>query len=490
MKNVANRARAYILLAVCVLLGVMPGAAPAMADGSSSSYNYSYWGEPVASPAAYQATELWTGDSLGTGPLKDPSDMHVTPDGDIYVLDTGNNRILILDSQFKLERIIDSFKQDGAVQTFQSPLGLFVTENKDLYIADTGNRRVVQLDSGDNVVKVIDSPQSEQLPENFSFQPVRLVVDKAQRLYVMATGVYDGFMEFNSGGDFTSFIGANKVTIDPVEYFWKRISTQAQRSQMVMYTPTEFSNLDINEEGFIYATNGQRSNNVKKLNAQGSDILRRLGYWEPEGDIYATVTTGYTRLADIDIGDSEMYSILDANHGRVFTYNGDGYLLYVFGGMGNQLGYFNTPAALERIGDDFIVLDKALGEITVFRSTEYGRTLNQAVRSYYNGDEEQALQLFRQTINMNANLDFAYSGIGKAILRQGDYAEAMKYFKQSMDKTNYSKAYLLYRKQVLRAHFTEIVAAVFLLVIAVFAWIKFRKMKVRKKVVPREQRAG
>lgn len=490
MKNSFKKTRAYILLALCGLLAALMGATPVMADGSSSSYNYSFWGETVASPAAYQATDLWTGDRIGSGPLKDPSDIHVTADGEIYVLDTGNNRILILDSGFKLNRIIDSFTQGGEKQTFQNPMGLFVTENKDLYIADTGNKRVVQLDSSDNAVKVIESPQSEQLPENFTFQPVRLVVDKAQRLYVMATGVYDGFMEFNSGGEFTSFIGANKVSIDPIEYFWKRISTQAQRSQMVMYTPTEFSNLDINEEGFIYATNGQAGNNVKKLNAQGSDILRRLGYWEPEGDIYSTTATGKTRLTDIDIGDSEMYSILDANHGRVFTYNGDGYLLYVFGGMGNQLGYFNTPVALERIGDNFIVLDKALGEITVFRTTEYGRTLNQAVRSYYNGDEEQALQLFQRTVNMNANLDFAYAGIGKAILRQGDYAEAMKYFKRSMDIKNYSKAYMLYRKQALRAHFTEIVATVFIILIAVFAWIKYRKVKVRKKVVPREQRVG
>ena len=69
-------------------------------------------------------------------------------------------------------------------------------------------------------------------------------------------GVFDGFMEFNANGEFSSFIGANRVRVDPVELFWKRLSTRAQRSQMVMFTPTEFTNLDINDEGFIYATNG------------------------------------------------------------------------------------------------------------------------------------------------------------------------------------------------------------------------------------------
>ena len=55
--------------------------------------------------------------------------------------------------------------------------------------------------------------------------------------------------------------------------------------------------------------------------------------------------------------------------------------MYVFGGLGNQMGQFHTPAAIDRIGEDFLVLDKALGEITVFRTTEYGRTLNEAVKA-------------------------------------------------------------------------------------------------------------
>ena len=113
--------------------------------------------------------------------------------------------------------------------------------------------------------------------------------------------------------------------------------------------------------------------------------------------------------------------------------------MYVFGGQGNQLGQFHTPAAIDRIGEDFLVLDKALGEITVFRTTEYGRTLNEAVKSYYRGEEETAFALFNRTIAMNANLDFAYAGIGKALLRQGDYKDAMKHFKRSLDQKTIPK---------------------------------------------------
>lgn len=95
---------------------------------------------------------------------------------------------------------------------------------------------------------------------------------------------------------FKSFIGANRVHVDAVEYFWKSISTKAQREQMVMYTPTEFTNLDINDEGFLYATNGDDYGDpIKKLNAQGADILRREGYYKPSGDLLYSTRSGVPR---------------------------------------------------------------------------------------------------------------------------------------------------------------------------------------------------
>jgi len=450
-----------VLLALTGLLGPCIGTAAARADGVPVTYNYSFWGETVSSPAPYLPAALLNGRELGVGPFKEPNDLLVTPDGDIYVADTGNNRIVVLDRQLRTKGVIDSFVRDGQPDAFLGPQGIFVTEEKHLLIADTGNRRVVHLDDRLRPVKVIESPESELLPAHFEFQPVRVAADMAGRLYVLAVGVFDGFMEFNADGTFTSFIGANRVWVDPIELFWKRISTREQRSRMVLFVPTEFTNLDINDEGFIYATNGdQWGETIKKLNAHGNDILRREGYFSPRGDIRYTVSSGPSRLVDIDVADGEIYSVLDAKRGRIFTYNGDGHLLYVFGGLGNKRGEFDTPVAIERLGDDFLVLDKALGEITLFRVTEYGSTLNEAVRSYYRGDEERAAELFRKAVDMNANLEFAYSGIGKALLRQGKYAEAMRYFKLSMDQRNYSKAFQLRRKEVLREYLPAVLSAV------------------------------
>ncbi|CAM3367688.1 hypothetical protein [Marinicrinis lubricantis] len=476
--------RTTILTALCLLLGFAATGTSAQAAGDTASYHYSFWGDTTAAPAAYQATELLTGESIGAGAFVEPNDLFVTNDQRIYVLDSGNHRVVVMDDRFQLLQVIDSFQREGQTDTFNQPQGLFVTEDLHVLIADTGNQRVVHLDQDLKLVKIINAPESELLQDNFQFQPVRVVVDRANRVYVMAAGVFDGFMEFNADGDFVSFIGANRVHVDPVEYVWKMLSTREQRSQMVMFTPTEFTNLDINDEGFIYATNGDEVGDpIKKLNAQGNDILRREGYSTPSGDIKYFSDEGPSRLIDIDVTDSEMYSVLDSKRGRIFTYTGDGHLMYIFGEIGNRIGEFNTPISIERIGDDMLVLDKALGEMTVFKTTEYGRTLNEAVRSYYRGEEEKAYQLFNETINMNANLEFAYAGIGKALLRQGEYAEAMKYFKRSMDQENYSKAFLLYRKQVMREHFSTVMSGIVIVVLSAIFIRMYRKKKGGKRVV-------
>lgn len=448
------------------------------------SYNYSYWNEAVASPAAYQATKIVTGEMIGAGALLEPNDLHVTEDQKVYILDSGNNRVVVTDDQFRLLRIIDSFVNEGQVDGFNRPLGLYVTKDEQLYVADTGNNRIVQLAPDGTLLAIVEAPESDLLTSTFVFQPARLVVDRAGRIYVMAIGVFDGFMEFNADGTFTTFIGANRVYVDPIEYIWKLLSTREQRSQMVQFTPTEFTNLDIDEEGFIYATNGDEwGDNIKKLNAQGTDILRRNGYFSPGGDIIYDIDEGPARLIDIDVTDSEIYSVLDSKQGRIFTYNGDGFLMYVFGGKGNLIGEFHTPVAIERIGDDFIVLDRALGEITVFQTTEYGRVLNEAVRSYYRGDEERSSELFKQAANMNANLEYAYDGIGKSLLRQGEYEEAVHYFRQAMDRKNYSKAYLLYRKEVLREIFPALMTCLLIFIAAYIVVRRVLKLRGRKQGV-------
>ena len=78
------------------------------------------------------------------------------------------------------------------------------------------------------------------------------------------------------------------------------------------------------------------------------------------GDILWRLTgdySGASRIIDVVVREKGIYSVIDSTRGRIFTYDHEGNLLYIFGGIGSQEGTFDTPTAIDTIGDEIIVLD-------------------------------------------------------------------------------------------------------------------------------------
>ena len=132
--------------------------------------------------------------------------------------------------------------------------------------------------------------------------------------------------------------------------------------------------------------------------------------------------------------------------GRIFTYDTDGNLLYLFGGIGNRLGNFRDPVALDVIDNNFVVLDFNMSQITVFEPTEYGRLVREAVELHLTGKYDESAAKWEQVLKFNANCELAYIGMGKALLRKDDFRQAMKYFRLGNKRDYYSKAFDLYRQ--------------------------------------------
>ncbi len=92
------------------------------------------------------------------------------------------------------------------------------------------------------------------------------------------------------------------------------------------------------------STASTRYDRVKLLNPKGEDLLRRIGFHPPIGDVqfpdrWSTASQrGSSLLADVVVHDLGVYSVLDSNRGRVFTYDSNGNLLYVFGYRGTDHG--------------------------------------------------------------------------------------------------------------------------------------------------------
>ena len=78
---------------------------------------------------------------------------------------------------------------------------------------------------------------------------------------------------------------------------------------------------------------------------------------------------------------------------------------------------------------------------------------------------------------LNGNYDLAYIGIGRALVRQKEYREAMDYFELKFDDDNYSRAFKQYRKEWVEDHIVWIFLAVFIVLVLPLGAGRVRKIK-------------
>jgi hypothetical protein len=471
-----------VLVLLLFMTAVFPVGVSAISIVPYDSYIYDFWEDIVLTPAPYVPGRSISGVSVGAGSFLRPQDMAVGPDGRVYIADTGNHRIVILNPEMtETIGIIEEFYNYGVRETFDNPHGVAVCINNLVYVADTQKARVVVLD-GDVAVRIISDPQSEMLDAGFVFTPLKVAVDYAGRVYVIQRGAFQGIMVFNPDGDFTGFFGTISVQITPWEIFWRTISTTAQRDRGALFISTEFTGIDVDPDGFLYASNidpeGEQA--VRRLNPSGEDVIRLGENENLGGDLVIagfSLFAGPSEIVDVVYRGKGMYSLLDRKRGRIFTYDREGNLLYIFGGLGNQAGTFRAPVAIEAFGTQIAVLDALRNEIMIFDETLYGQLINQAVGLRFDGDEAQAVEKWRQVLTLNENLEIANVGIGKAYLTAGDNESAMIYLRRGQDRTFYSIAYRRYRNDVLKENLPWILTVVVVLVLAIPITVKVVKRR-------------
>lgn len=430
-----------------------------------------------------------------------------------------------------------------------------ITVTKDgMYIADSGNARIIRVNKQgeewvvDGVYLTPDDNIFYQISSNISivdvtgvtlFNPQKVAVDQTGRLYCIAQNVYEGIMEFHTSGSFNRFLGKNEVVANPLKKFWTKIFSETQLASLNLDLPPEFTNIAMDENGFLYVTSHPdadattNANMVKMINTSGKDIMKRNGYVTPDGDaVYLTTSTeegviiGMSNLVGITVSKNGNFTIVDELRGRLFTYDNEGNLLYITGEQpgGNSSSGSTTlsssiidPVAIRYFYRDsgevdengnpiqeevLLVLDTVSKSIILFQTTEFGEAVNKATELYQNGivqdeylldangeivldsegnpiiEQYGAETYWQQVVKMNTNYELAYLGIGKALLRRGEYKEAMDYFELAHSATYYSKAYSEYRDAILSKNFSWIMTAVILVVVL---WIVLSYRKYLKK---------
>ena len=189
---------------------------------------------------------------------------------------------------------------------------------------------------------------------------------------------------------------------------------------------------------------------VFRLNFEGKNVLREMGNTKVIGDLY---TDNLSQFVDIAVKPYGTYALIDRRMGHIFLYNFDGELLTVFGSNGNQKGQFKSLSSIAWLGDKLVVGDSTLKCAYILEPTNFGQALLNANEDYYYGRWDEATENFQEVLRLCGNLETAYVGIGKNLLMQENYKDAMYYFKLGNSREFYSKAYKGYRSEVMRDHF-------------------------------------
>ncbi len=468
--------------------------------GASSATSFTHWetaGERLVVPAKdmYRPITSFGASDLGlTEPFEGLTDLFCTPDGMTYVLCGMESRLYLLNKDYTLNKEIVVTDEEGEEVDYDGALGVYV-EGDTIFLCDTNNRRILVLDAEGTVTREMSPPKSDVIPDDFLFQPVELSRDADNNLYVLSQGSYYGALIFNTALEFTGFYGANAVESTVLDFFgflWDRLTTtDAKREKSVRTLPYAFVSMTSDKDGFIYTTTGSDVGQIRMLSPGGSNIMKTRAL---NGD--ATDASSYNfrekeiiineqkhmiqKLTVIAVNDAGYIFALDEIYGFVYVYDSECNLLSVFGGgveRGVELGLFRKAIAMALNGDQVIIADRETYRITVFDITEYGKLVQEAQTMYIAGDYADAQPLWESILAQDSNSRLAYRGLGKAYYVQGDYEKALEYAETAYDYVTYDQAYRQVRNTNLANNFVWIFLAVIAAVALLIVFLVYMKKR-------------
>lgn len=464
--SIVRRSLLWLTVAVtaAVLFPVRTMADAPYATNYRDSFDRLYWLQSAYYPVQVYGRDLvmpdpdHPGQTLRTS-LSQPKDMHVDKNDHMYVADTGNNRIVELDENGAFVRHITLAEEDVPLS---APQGVFVDNNGDIYVADSGNKRVLRLDRDGRIIREYGRPESRLIPDDFKYDPIKLVVDKRGYLYIVTLGGYQGLLQLDKEGEFVGFFGANQTDFSAIDAFKRLVYTREMYARELSKLPGSITNVDIDDEGFIYTvTREVEANQVKKLNVAGKDLLAA----NPEladssfGEFrFRQNVRDKPQLIDVTVDKEGNMTVIDTTFKMINQYDMYGNLLFFWSGAGEytvtKFGIARNPSAVEtNSANDLLLLDEDSSAVQMFRLSEFGALVHQANRLTMEGRYEESEPYWTEALRQNAFYTPALLGLAKSAYKRGDYSLARDLFLEAGDQQGYSEAFWQLRLIWFQRHF-------------------------------------
>lgn len=464
----------FALLAITIISATLCINVSAVSKDSVPYDSYQYWNYQnggyavMPQPDVYVPDISLTGNDIIGEAFSEPSAI-AGSENELYLLDSGSSRVIVVDKEYKLSRIIDNISYNGEALKFDAAQGIYVDEDNILYICDTQHNRVILINESGEVIKLITRPVSEIIPETLQFNPISVVKDTRGDILILSEGCYYGAMVFDSEGNFKNFFGSNMVSTTVFAFIKELITdiftTDAKRQASLQALPYTFSDFCMND-GFLYTVSDITQNGrgqLRKLTFNGSNIYGGSG---ESDNIRFGIKGNGTKLANNNYINSNLISValdsygnvyaLDSGYEKVFVYNQRCELLTVFGGgmgSGKQIGTFMDVCDITFFGEKCVVLDKINKNFTIFSITEYGKNLFAANGAFLQGKYEEASGYYEKVRLEDPYNQMAYTGISRALIEKEDYKGAMEIARKGDDGYSYQLAFYQVRQKFIEKHF-------------------------------------
>jgi glucose/arabinose dehydrogenase len=203
---------------------------------------------------------LWGSYGTIDGKFKYPRSVAVDAEGNVYLADTGNNRIQKFASNGAFVTKWGSYgKQDG---NFNAPQGIAVDAEGNVYVADTGNSRVQKFSGNGTFVAAWGSYGSD---DGQLKRPTDIAVDPSSGDLYLVDTLNNSIHRFSNNGTFIVTLGSYGITDGEFKY---------PRS------------VAVDAEGNVYVAD-TGNNGVQKFSGNGTFIAKWGSYGKQDGNFNA-----------------------------------------------------------------------------------------------------------------------------------------------------------------------------------------------------------